>query len=422
MKKHIASTWIVSILALTACGGSDNNGPSAPTISAQPVSLSVLTGATATFSVTAAGDGLSYQWKLNGTAIQGATAASYTTPPATWQSNGASYTVVVTNTAGSVTSSAAALNLKLSPDQQVFESFALAPNVSNNIDFNMPYSGAPVTGTDYLQTSAYSYSKSPLTNGPQVVGSTWTNLAKTLSLPNPEVPVRYLVNGAILVANTPNTVRISYEGSNIRQDVLAVDGTTVLASYMRTGFKVAPLSGASTPDELAQAFDPFSYNNQLISGFVGWQPGSAYMVFTEAAIGDIYRAIDYSTTQTTTDANIIPARTGTTLTAAVTAGIHNGVDNVTYDLTNGSITSVNGFPIYVANSPRPNRTTQIYLTFFGLNGNVYAANLFKAGTVIGGQPYQVPAAGGGFTLNYSQKYQVRLNGPATSTLQAIFAY
>jgi Zn-dependent metalloprotease len=85
--------------------------PSAPAITSQPASQTVTAGQTATFSVTATGGSLSYQWKKNGTAISGATAASYTTPATTTADSGSSFTVTVSNSAGSVTSNAATLTV-----------------------------------------------------------------------------------------------------------------------------------------------------------------------------------------------------------------------------------------------------------------------------------------------------------------------
>jgi len=87
-----------------------SSAPVAPTITTQPQSLTVTVGQTATFSVTASGTApLSYQWTRNGTNISGATSASYTTPATVAGDNGAVFAVVVTNSAGSVTSSAATL-------------------------------------------------------------------------------------------------------------------------------------------------------------------------------------------------------------------------------------------------------------------------------------------------------------------------
>jgi hypothetical protein len=54
---------------------------------------------------------LAYQWRRNGTDIAGATASSYTTPATTLADNGAQFTVVVSNAAGAVTSSAATLTV-----------------------------------------------------------------------------------------------------------------------------------------------------------------------------------------------------------------------------------------------------------------------------------------------------------------------
>jgi hypothetical protein len=89
---------------------------SAPTITLQPVSQTVNSPAAATFSVAATGTApLSYQWYANGALISGATASSYTTPATSFSNNNTLYTVVVTNTAGSVTSAAATLTVDTAP-------------------------------------------------------------------------------------------------------------------------------------------------------------------------------------------------------------------------------------------------------------------------------------------------------------------
>ncbi len=85
----------------------------APSITAQPISQAVTSGQTATFSVAAAGTApMSYQWQKNGAAIGGATSATYQTPVTTLSDNGSQFTAVMSNTAGSVTSSGATLTVK----------------------------------------------------------------------------------------------------------------------------------------------------------------------------------------------------------------------------------------------------------------------------------------------------------------------
>ena len=85
---------------------------SPPTITTQPSNQSVLVGSTATFTVAASGTPtLTYQWSKNGTAISGATSASYTTPAAASGDNGSTFSCVVTNPYGSATSNSATLTV-----------------------------------------------------------------------------------------------------------------------------------------------------------------------------------------------------------------------------------------------------------------------------------------------------------------------
>jgi autotransporter-associated beta strand protein len=83
------------------------NAPSIPpSITAGPTNLNILAGQTATFTVSATGTpALRYEWRFNNTPIPGATNTVYTRVNA--QTNdGGSYSVVVTNSAGSASSNA----------------------------------------------------------------------------------------------------------------------------------------------------------------------------------------------------------------------------------------------------------------------------------------------------------------------------
>jgi len=84
----------------------------APKITTQPANQAVTTGQTATFSVVATGTPApAYQWRKNSANISGATSPSYTTPATTSGDNGAKFDVVVSNSAGTVTSAAATLTV-----------------------------------------------------------------------------------------------------------------------------------------------------------------------------------------------------------------------------------------------------------------------------------------------------------------------
>ncbi len=84
----------------------------APTITIQPVALTVTQGQSASFSVTASGTApLSYQWQRGVTDISGATSATYTIPVTGLLDNGATFRCVVTNTGGSATSDGALLTV-----------------------------------------------------------------------------------------------------------------------------------------------------------------------------------------------------------------------------------------------------------------------------------------------------------------------
>src|SRR6266704_845907 len=112
----VSQSVTVSGANVSGANFTDSAAAVAPTITTQPVNQTVTAGQSATFAVTAAGTApLSYQWQKNGVNIAGATAASYTTPATTTSDSGSTFDMVVTNTAGTVTSAVATLTVNPAP-------------------------------------------------------------------------------------------------------------------------------------------------------------------------------------------------------------------------------------------------------------------------------------------------------------------
>ncbi len=146
-------------------GGVSPPGIAAPTLT--PVaSQTVQSGQTATFSEAASGTGpLSYQWHRDGTAISGATSATYTTPATVPSDSGALFTVAVSNSAGSVTSAPATLTVTVPVTLSLTQ---------------QPTSVTVASGAPAAFTAAATCSASPITWQWQRSGdggATWTNVA-----------------------------------------------------------------------------------------------------------------------------------------------------------------------------------------------------------------------------------------------------
>jgi hypothetical protein len=144
----------------------------APTIVTQPTGVTARRGQTATFGVGINGTGpFSYQWRLNGNAIAGATAAVYSIASVA-DADAGSYSVVVSNSVGSVTSGAAALAIAADPPPPT----PVAPRITTQpaglvvLPGNSATFAVAATGTGPL---AYQWSR----DGTEISGATGPVLA-----------------------------------------------------------------------------------------------------------------------------------------------------------------------------------------------------------------------------------------------------
>lgn len=137
-----------------------------PSITTQPQNQTVVSGYTTSFSVAASGaTPLSYLWNFNGVPISAATNTSYTITNAA-PGNAGSYYAVVTNIAGSATSSNATLTVIVSPSISMQPSnqtvvagsdvtFAVSANGTAPLSYQWRFNSSPIanaTGSTYTTT------------------------------------------------------------------------------------------------------------------------------------------------------------------------------------------------------------------------------------------------------------------------------
>jgi hypothetical protein len=161
---NAGGTAISPSATLTVIGGS-----AGPTITTQPVAQSVPLGGSAMFTVVAAGSApLTYQWRLNGVALTGASSASLAVSNLQSTHYGA-YSVVVSNAAGSVVSSSVQLSAPAAASAPAVTTPPVAQTVASgaNVSFGVVASGtAPLT---------YQWKK----DGQNIAGASGATLALT---------------------------------------------------------------------------------------------------------------------------------------------------------------------------------------------------------------------------------------------------
>jgi hypothetical protein len=172
----------------------------APVITAHPGSQSVPGGADVTLSVTATGEFLTYQWYLDGLTIGGASSSSYAIS-AMQAVNVGSYTVVVRNAAGSITSNAAMLELALT-GYAAWQQSNFTADELNQPDKSGP--GAVYANDGWTNLLKYALGlepKQPVTTGLPVVGTTATEWYFDYTRPADRADLAYAVEVSTNLVN-----------------------------------------------------------------------------------------------------------------------------------------------------------------------------------------------------------------------------
>jgi GH25 family lysozyme M1 (1,4-beta-N-acetylmuramidase) len=260
-----------------------------PTITAQPQDQEVTQGANVTFSLSASGTApLSCQWRRNGGNITGATTVIYTLNNVQSGDQG-TYSAVVTNVAGSATSSNAVLTVDVPPsistqpqDQTVAAgadaTFTVAATGTAPLSYQWLFNGSGIPGatdTSFTRTNAqYAdqglYSVAVL----NVVGVAFSSNAM-LTVNAPPAITRQPANLTVLPGATayfsvqaagslPLTYQWQFDGTNlagatgtafIRPNVMAADFGTY-SVVVSNAFGFAPSEGGTlSPSDLTARMD-----------------------------------------------------------------------------------------------------------------------------------------------------------------------
>jgi hypothetical protein len=257
-----AAATALAIL-LSACGGSDDPAPPpaappaavAPTITTPPAAATVTEGQSASFTVVAAGTApLSYAWRRNGSTIAGATAATYTLAAATLADNAATFSVVVSNGAGSVTSGAAVLTVNALTVVPTITTQPAAATLSagGSTTFTVAVGGTPTPTVQWLIAGGADLADgagSGALAGATVAGATTT----TLTLTN--------------VPQTANGLQLAARATNSAGTITSANAALTINA---AGIAIAAAAGgtATSPDgKLRAIFPPNAFTADTVVTF-----------------------------------------------------------------------------------------------------------------------------------------------------------
>ncbi|MCX8520274.1 MAG: DUF1566 domain-containing protein [Rhodoferax sp.] len=264
-----------------------------PVISKQPAAQTVDPGKPVTFSVEATGTApLSYQWKRNGTDIPNATSSSYTLLTTSKTDNDALFSVVVSNKAATVTSSAARLTVNEAPaftvqpaSQTVYASqtasFSVSATGTAPLTYQWKKNGIPIDGAP--NSSSYT---TPATSNADIGTATYSvavsNSAGTATSGSATLTVsaKYSLvpkSGGTYTKEEcvkDNITGLVWEGKNPSGSSSRVS-TSTYTNYDGTGSGQKSNGVNATAAELSASTNSSSYVNSVngsnLCGFTDWR-------------------------------------------------------------------------------------------------------------------------------------------------------
>ena len=259
-----------SVIVSNSAGSATSSGATlvvnqpviAPAITTQPVALTVTAGQSASFAVVASGTApLSYQWRRNGVNIPGATNSTYTIGGTTTP-NAGSYSVVVSNVVGSVTSNAVALTLTVAP-AITSQPAATTVTAGQAATFSVVASGtAPLS----YQWRKEGVAISGATSATYAIGATTTASAGNYSVVVSNVAGSATSNNAVLTVNAapsittqPSAVIVT-AGQSASFTVVANGTPSPTYQWLKNGVNILGANSASYTISATSSTDAGSYS------------------------------------------------------------------------------------------------------------------------------------------------------------------
>ncbi len=310
----------------------------AVTITSQPLAAqSACTGETASFTVSATGDGLTYQWYKGATllndggSISGATTSTLTISPVISSDAASNYRVVVTGTTpcGSMTSANAALTVNQSPAITTQPVATLARCSGQSATFSVVATGGSLT-------YQWFHNGIPLTNGGSISGATSNSLVID--------PVATTDSGTyhVVVGNPCLNDAVSNSTSLVvnQRPVIPAQSVTICSGG---SYSITPVNGMPNASVIVPANTVYSWSAPTGAGITGGQAQSqqSSIFGTLNNITNIVRSVTFNVTPLNTDGTC----SGTPFSVTVTVNPVPSVVNITRNVCNGqpfTITPANG--------------------------------------------------------------------------------
>ena len=266
-----------------------------PQIVTSPQSLTVTNGAPASFSVSASGTSLAFQWLFEGSPVPGATNSTYTVSSAGTAEAGV-YRVRVFNAVGEVLSASAQLTV-LQPPVITSHPTGLSVTLSQSASFTVVASGsAPL---------AYQWSRDG-TDLPGAIGATLTINSATstdegsyrvrVSNAAGEVlsnPAQLTVVAPLVITTQPANQSL-FAGENLNLQVAATGTGPLNYQWYFSNGPLAGANGASLTISNAQGSQSGDYYVMINNAASSATSAVARVTITEADFGDA-QGLDYST-------------------------------------------------------------------------------------------------------------------------------